>query len=373
MNNMLEHDQEAEPGIPEPLPDDERLLWQGGPEYRSFLLGSFHLRKLGLYFALLLLAQFVFGVSRGVSVAEATATAVGYALLAFLAMAVFAGYAWYVTKASLFTITSRRVILRTGIALPVTINLPYSKIESVDLKRYDDGSGDLVILPEAGSRVSWLLLWPMVKRPIRVRPVLRGIADAAAVADILADALRSSLGEQPASPQQPRRPAVTREPEPRRFRPYPTIPLAAMVSLVVIALVGATFSALNDSPGSGSEATTAKIALFFEDQDDGAVLVRDAASGLVIDRMEPGTNGFARATLRGLVRARRAVGETDAEPFAVARTETGRILLIDPVSDREIDLRAFGPTNAEVFARYLDTDVTAAGDIAAPDTTIALQ
>ena len=79
-----------------------------------------------------------------------------------------------------------------------------------------------------------------------------------------------------------------------------------------------------------------------------------AASGLVVDELEPGTNGFVRATLRTLAGARESHGAGPEAPFRVGRTETGRIFLIDPVSGREIDLRAFGPTNSDAFARYID-------------------
>ena len=354
---MLEHDREVAPGLPEELPRSESLLWQGAPVFDSVLKGSFHFTKLVTYFAALLVVQLVLTLREGAPVGDAVASTAGFALLAAASLGLLAFYVRLVIRSTMMTLTDRRVVLRTGVAVPVTINLPYSRIEAADLRLYKDGTGDIVLIPEAGSRVSWLLLWPMVKpfRWMRVRPVLRGIADAESVARSLANALGSVAAEAPATREQS--PEKTAPPaEKPRWRPYPGVPLAAMVTLVVIALVGAGVSALNDGPASSSvdAELVASVDLFFEDRADGSVTVRDAASGLVVDELEPGTNGFVRATLRTLAGARASHGAGPEAPFRVGRTETGRIFLIDPVSGREIDLRAFGPTNSDAFARYID-------------------
>jgi putative photosynthetic complex assembly protein len=86
------------------------------------------------------------------------------------------------------------------------------------------------------------------------------------------------------------------------------------------------------------------------------VRVIDASDGTVIDELPPGTNGFVRGTLRSLVRARRAADVGSDTPFSLRETETGRLLFHDSATGREIDLRAFGPTNAGVFRRFLEQD-----------------
>jgi putative photosynthetic complex assembly protein len=264
----------------------------------------------------------------------------------------------------MFTLTDRRVVLRTGVAVPVTINLPYSRIEAADLRLHKDGSGDIVLIPEAGSRVSWLLLWPMVNplRLWRVRPVLRGIEDATTVARALADAL-ARVAAAPAAQKDAGKSRVAEHKEKQKWRPYPGIPLAAMVSLAVIALVGAGVTVLSDGPTSRSfeSELVTSIDLLFEDRADGSVTVRDAVSGRLIEELEPGTAGFVRATLRTLAGARATYGAGPEAPFRVGRTREGRLFLIDPVSGREIDLRAFGPTNSDAFARYLDGDLPTVG------------
>jgi putative photosynthetic complex assembly protein len=139
-----------------------------------------------------------------------------------------------------------------------------------------------------------------------------------------------------------------------------------MVTLVVISLVAVGWNVARVDEPIEPAAFTAKVDLFFEDQDDGSVVVRDAFDGRVVDRLDPGTNGFLRATLRTLVNARDSVGAGSETPFTVGRTESGRVVLYDPVSNRNIDLRAFGQQNAQAFVRFL-TDAGAEGNSSAMD------
>lgn len=100
-------------------------------------------------------------------------------------------------------------------------------------------------------------------------------------------------------------------------------------------------------------AATAQLDCRFDDADDGAVLVRDAASGALLARVAPGEQGFLRGTLRALVRERRQQGLGAEQPFRLLRLADGRLALRDPATGRQLDLSAFGPTNAALFARLL--------------------
>lgn len=92
--------------------------------------------------------------------------------------------------------------------------------------------------------------------------------------------------------------------------------------------------------------------LRFEDRADGAVLIYDTADRLT-DTLAPGTNGFVRGVLRGLVRERRADGVGPSPPFRLTRWADGRLSLDDPSTGRHVDLEVFGPTNAGSFAEIL--------------------
>lgn len=144
----------------------------------------------------------------------------------------------------------------------------------------------------------------------------------------------------------------------------PTFPRRALIvgfSMVAMSVTAAMYKgqvnpsepvALPDSH------ITAARALRFEDDSNGQVVVIDATTNTTIERLDVGTNGFLRATLRGLARARKAVSKGAETPFVIQRHANGQVLLVDPVTERFIDLRAFGPSNSVVFTRYLDTGDT---------------
>jgi putative photosynthetic complex assembly protein len=93
--------------------------------------------------------------------------------------------------------------------------------------------------------------------------------------------------------------------------------------------------------------------LRFVDRADGAVLVYANQGERLIDVLEPGTNGFVRGVLRGLVRERRADHVGATPPFRLTRWADGRLSLDDPSTGRHVDLEVFGPANAGAFAQIL--------------------
>ena len=97
--------------------------------------------------------------------------------------------------------------------------------------------------------------------------------------------------------------------------------------------------------------------LLFQDQPDGAIVVVDAEAAEEIERVEPGTNGFLRATVRGLARERKSRGLGPETPFRLTYWDDGRLSLDDLATGERINLEAFGPTNAGVFAALLLDEV----------------
>lgn len=135
----------------------------------------------------------------------------------------------------------------------------------------------------------------------------------------------------------------------------PQLPLLAMALLVLCSLVGAaTVRWSGISSSQQADAPTVKMrALRFEDGLDGSLLAFDADSGRLLSTAAPGTGGFVRSTLRGLVRERKRQGIGPAMPFQLLGRSDGRLTLVDPATQRRIDLESFGPVNAAVFARLL--------------------
>jgi putative photosynthetic complex assembly protein len=93
--------------------------------------------------------------------------------------------------------------------------------------------------------------------------------------------------------------------------------------------------------------------LVFEDRADGAVTVRDAANPAALAVLDPGTNGFIRAALRGMARERMRDAHGPEIPFSLVAWDDGRLTLDDPATGRRIDIKAFGHTQAESFTRFL--------------------
>ncbi len=141
--------------------------------------------------------------------------------------------------------------------------------------------------------------------------------------------------------------------EPRAF---PLAPLLGAGGLVLLSVIGVAWLVWFGGPAARAPAAAvvAVREMSFEDRADGSIAVRDAADGQVFEIVEPGEDGFLRATVRGLARARQAAGAGPDLPFRLERRANGQLVLIDPFNAREVDLWAFGTTNAEAFARLLE-------------------
>jgi Bacterial PH domain len=194
--NTGEHEFEAEPGLPEPLPAGERILWQGAPDWRTLAVEALHVRKIAIYFGVLMLWRGLGAAADGASVLEALASASVLLALALPALALLAGFAWLSARTTLYTLTDRRVVMRIGVVLSVTFNLPLRTIHTAALKAGRGGHGDIALTLAGPDRIAYLHLWPharawQLKRP---QPLLRALPDAAAVAERLADALAQSAG-----------------------------------------------------------------------------------------------------------------------------------------------------------------------------------
>ena len=73
-------------------------------------------------------------------------------------------------------------------------------------------------------------------------------------------------------------------------------------------------------------------------------------------RVEPGTGGFIRSTVRSLVHIRRSKGITERTPFTLTRWDDGSLTLSDPATGRALELGGFGDDNRAVFAALLQEE-----------------
>ncbi len=191
-----EFEWEPVPGLPEVLPEGEIILWQGSPNHRSLARHAFHVPALALYFSALLVARIALATLDGAGLLEAIASSAGLLVIAVGCLALVELIAWLNARATVYTLTNRRVVMRIGVAIVVALNLPYREIASASLRSYSDGTGDIPIGLEDSAQLGFALLWPNA-RPWhfgdRAQPMLRSVPDAEAVAAILSTALASTL------------------------------------------------------------------------------------------------------------------------------------------------------------------------------------
>ena len=128
---------------------------------------------------------------------------------------------------------------------------------------------------------------------------------------------------------------------------------SVLVGFALILTAGARLSDIG-TLHMPKEQVVQTLALRFEDRDDGSVAVRDASDDQIIYIVAPGTNGFIRATLRGLVRERKREGIGPQTPFTLTHWSDGTMSLEDTTIGRRVSLEAFGPTNAQAFATLFD-------------------
>jgi hypothetical protein len=185
---------DALPGLPERPPQGELILWQGRPDARALARDAYKIRWFAAYFAVIVLWRAGSAFAEG-GAALALATGLPYLVLGLLGLGIIYGLAWVQARSTTYTLTTARVVLRIGAALPVTFNLPFAQVGAAALDLRRDGTGTIALETLGETRISVLVAWPHL-RPghwARTQPALRSIPDAARVARMLAEAAEARL------------------------------------------------------------------------------------------------------------------------------------------------------------------------------------
>lgn len=208
---MREFEDEPVRGLPEALPPGEELLWQGTPRWGTLARRAFHVRTVAFYFGLLVVWRM--GAEYAASQSVETALKVGawFVALAAVVIGLIGLIAYLFSRTTVYTITSKRVVMRIGIAFMVALNLPFREIEAADLKRYPDGTGDIYLRLVGARRLSYYVLWPHVRpwRTAQTEPAFRAIDDVGQVAALLG---KAHAGARDAADEVPLSAAVTDTP-----------------------------------------------------------------------------------------------------------------------------------------------------------------
>ena len=195
-SNGHEHELEPQYGLPERLPATEKILWQGSPDASVLARSAFHIRKLALYFTALVAFQAASVMADGAAAADVLLALVWPAGLSALALGGVWTLAWLTARTAVYTVTDRRVVMRIGIVLTLTFNLPLRTIESAGMRQGPGGHGDIVLALKGPDHIAWLHLWPHA-RPwhlTRTQPMLRALPQVADVAALLQRAWSAQTG-----------------------------------------------------------------------------------------------------------------------------------------------------------------------------------
>lgn len=175
------------PPSPVRLAPGERLVWQGGPTFAAMAVRLYHIRAVAIYGAVLTLADIVQAKLKGETMWPALQAAIPGTLTMLGAMAIFAALAWCSARTTRYSLTSHRLVMQCGLALPKTIGIPLTQIEGVAVRVRADGTGDITLRPKPGSKLVYLKLWPFA-RPWHWRkpePMLRDVPSAGYVGSVL--------------------------------------------------------------------------------------------------------------------------------------------------------------------------------------------
>lgn len=176
---MMEYEDEPVEGLPENLPEGERIIWQGQPRVAAMAKRVFYVPQLTLYFGLLIAGHTIFRLMEGVAGAQVMGTLVWQSGLAGTVLLLLWWLSRSYARSVLYTLTSERLVIRSGVALPMMVNIPIEQLTAADLRLHRDGTGDILLQPSEDRKLYWVLLWPNVSpwysRP--VKPLLRGLED----------------------------------------------------------------------------------------------------------------------------------------------------------------------------------------------------
>ena len=182
--------------LPADIPPGERVLWHGRPEWISLARRAYRVDFVAAYFLAMTAWNLGYGLYLG-GPALAAMGALKTLIAGFAAIGLLGGVAWLSARTTLYVVTTRRLVLKIGIALPIFFNLPFSQIASASVHIYSDETGDIPVLPTPGQRIAYLHLWPHA-RPFHVNrpePAMRSVRNAREVATMLAAALKAAAEE----------------------------------------------------------------------------------------------------------------------------------------------------------------------------------
>lgn len=191
----MSHDEydpgEPVPGLPELLPEGEVIVWQGAPSALAMARKGFHGTLVAIYFGVLAASSAISAFMAGAAPLPAVLSGAHFILIGAVAFGIIALLGYAVHRTTLYTITSKRVVMRFGMALPMTLNIPFTQIAAADVKLFANGAGDVAFAPKSGLPVTYVHLWPHTRgfKVANPQPTLRCVPNAKRVCELLTKAI----------------------------------------------------------------------------------------------------------------------------------------------------------------------------------------
>ena len=192
--SVSEYEDEPVRGLPGYLPSDETLIWQGEPDFKVMARRVFHVRNIAIYFALFIAVHLGVQAMGSSSLTEVILGSTWMIGLGLLAVGILALLALAYARTTVYTLTNKRLVLRFGVAMPMMVNIPLSIVTAADMRRFPDGSGDIVLSLDQKKRLSYMMLWPNVRswHMNPTQPALRSVANVEELAASLASVVSSA-------------------------------------------------------------------------------------------------------------------------------------------------------------------------------------
>ncbi len=184
-------------GLPGILPEGEDILWQGRPNWWALSKDSLNVYWILGYFIVLAVWRYL-SLYQVEGTGYAMAGSLPLMVLGIVACTILVGIAYIQARMTIYTITTKRVVMRIGAALTITFNFPYKKISNANLGLRKDGTGTIALELIGYNKVSYLVLWPHL-RPWKMsnpQPAFRCIDNPEEVAKILSKAAETQFNSQ---------------------------------------------------------------------------------------------------------------------------------------------------------------------------------
>jgi hypothetical protein len=184
-------------GMEGELPPGEEIIWQGKPNWRSLARRMYHADLVAAYFAIIIAGVVLDGIIVHASPIHVIEWVLPLLVGGMATVGLVLLFAWLTARTTQYTITTRRVVIRFGIALSAVLAIPHRLVGELAVRVHGDHTGDIPLRLKPGQRLALHKVWPHVRgfSLTAPQPMLRGVPQAAVVGSLLSRAMGAAAQE----------------------------------------------------------------------------------------------------------------------------------------------------------------------------------